>query len=179
MWILLLWALLHTCFGELWWTHSTHSFWMCNQESSCCIKGDIYTSLVYAARKHPPAMWVFQLVHIIPTGEGIGYPLQCSWASLVAQLVKNLPAIQETRVQSLGREDPMEKEMAIHSSILAWSIPWTIQSMGSQRVGRDWATLTLLHFCTWNCQLFNFSHSCECVAVSHCSLNFYFPVTNK
>ena len=62
--------------------------------------------------------------------------------SLVAQLVKNLPAVQETQVQSLGQEDPLEKEMAIHSSILAWKIPWTeepgrLRSMGSQRVGHD------------------------------------------
>ena len=52
------------------------------------------------------------------TGEGIGYPLQYSWASLVAQLVKNLPAIWETWVQSLGWEDPLEKGMGTHSSIL-------------------------------------------------------------
>ena len=70
-------------------------------------------------------------------GEGIGYPLQYSWASLVAQLVKNPPAIQETWVRSLGWEDPLEKRMATHSSILAWRIPWTIQSMGSQRVRHD------------------------------------------
>ena len=56
-------------------------------------------------------------------GEGIGYPLQCSWASLVAQLVKNLPAMQETWVQSLHWEDPLEKGRATHSSILAWRIP--------------------------------------------------------
>ena len=59
------------------------------------------------------------------------------WASLIAQLVKNLPAMQETRVQSLGQEDPLEKEMATHSSILAWRIPWAeepgrLQSTGSQ-----------------------------------------------
>ena len=70
-------------------------------------------------------------------GEGIGYPLQYSWASLVAQLVKNLPAMLEAWVQSLGWEDPLEKEMATHSSILAWKISWTkepggLQSMGSQ-----------------------------------------------
>ena len=64
------------------------------------------------------------------------------WASLVAQLVKNLPAVQETQVRSLGREDTLEKEMATHSSILAWKIPWTeetggLQSTGSQRVGHD------------------------------------------
>ena len=62
-------------------------------------------------------------------------------ASLIAQMVKNLPAMQETRVQFLGRQDPLEKGMATHSRILAWRIPWTeepgrLQSMGSQRVGR-------------------------------------------
>ena len=57
-------------------------------------------------------------------GEGNGYPLQYSWASLVAQMVKNLPAMQETQVQSLGWEDPLEKGMATHSSIRAWRIPW-------------------------------------------------------
>ena len=60
------------------------------------------------------------------TEEGIGYPLQYSWASLVAQLVKNTPAMQETPVRSLGREDPLEKGNATHSSILAWRIPWTV-----------------------------------------------------
>ena len=59
-------------------------------------------------------------------GEGIGYPLQYFWASLVAQLVKNPPAMQETWVQSLGWEDPLEKGKATHSSILAWRIPWTL-----------------------------------------------------
>ena len=64
------------------------------------------------------------------------------WASLVAQMVKCLPMMQETRVQSLGWEDPLEKEMATHTSILAWKIPWTedpgrLQSMGSQRVRHD------------------------------------------
>ena len=63
-------------------------------------------------------------------------------ASLVAQRLKCLPPMRETRVQSLGREDPLEKEMAIHSSILAWRIPWTekpsrLQSKGSQRVRHD------------------------------------------
>ena len=62
------------------------------------------------------------------------------WASLVAQMVKHLSAIQETWVWSLGWEDPLEKEMATHSRILTWKIPWTekpgrLQSMGLQRVG--------------------------------------------
>ena len=56
------------------------------------------------------------------TGEGIGYPLQYSWASLVAQLVKNLPAVQKTWIRSLGWEDPLEKGKATHSSVLAWRI---------------------------------------------------------
>ena len=68
--------------------------------------------------------------------------LRYCWASLVAQMVKRLPATQETRVRFLGREDPLEKEMAIHSSTLAWKIPRTeepdrLQSMGSKRVGHD------------------------------------------
>ena len=70
-------------------------------------------------------------------GEGIGYPLQYSWAFLVAQLVKNPSAMQETWVQSLGWEEPLEKGKATHSSILAWKIPWTLQSMGLQTVGHD------------------------------------------
>ena len=69
-----------------------------------------------------------------PAGEGIGYPLQYSWASLVTQLVKNPPAIRETWVQSLGWEDPLEKGKATHTSMLALRITWTIQSMGLQRV---------------------------------------------
>ena len=65
--------------------------------------------------------------------------LPFSWASLVAQMVKNLPAMQETHVRSLGQEEPLEKGMATHSNILALRIPWTgepggLQSMGSQRV---------------------------------------------
>ena len=75
-------------------------------------------------------------------GEGIGYPFQYSWASLVAQLIKNPPAMRETWVQSLGWEDPLEKGKAIYSSILAWRNPWAVQPTGSQRVGHNWATFT-------------------------------------
>ena len=69
--------------------------------------------------------------------KGLGYPLQYSWASLVAQMVKNPPAMQEIRVQSLGRKDPLEESVATHSNILAWRLPWAkepgeLQSMGSQ-----------------------------------------------
>ena len=71
-------------------------------------------------------------------------------ASLVAQMVKNPPAKQETWVRSLGHEDPLEKGIATLSSILAWRIPWTekpgrLQSTGSQRVGHNWATFTFTH----------------------------------
>ena len=64
------------------------------------------------------------------------------WTSLVAQMVKRLPTMRETQVQSLGWEDPLEKETATHCSILAWKIPWMeepgrLQSMGSQRVGHE------------------------------------------
>ena len=61
-------------------------------------------------------------------GEGIGYPLQYSWASLVAQLVKNPPAMRETWVGFLGWKDPLEKGKATHSSILAWRISWSVYS---------------------------------------------------
>ena len=84
-------------------------------------------------------------------GRGLGLPDTASFLhgsqedtgpSLVAQTVKHLPAMQETRAQSLGREELLEREMAPHSSILAWRMPWTeepggLQSMGSQRVGHD------------------------------------------
>ena len=78
-------------------------------------------------------------------GEGIGYPIPYSCPFLVAQRLKRLPAMRKTRARSLGWEDPLEKEMAIHSGILAWRIPWMeepggLQSTGSWRVGHDWAT---------------------------------------
>ena len=83
--------------------------------------------------------------------EGIGYSLWYSWASLVAQMVKNPPAMPETWVWSLDWGDSLEKGIATHSSILAWRIPWTdepgeLQSMGSQSRSRpsDWAVWSLL-----------------------------------
>ena len=74
------------------------------------------------------------------------------WASLVSQRLKHLPGMRETQVRSLGQEDPLEKEMATHSSTLVWRIPWRkepgrLLSKGLQRVGHDWATS--LHFFTW------------------------------
>ena len=83
-------------------------------------------------------------------GEGIGYQLQDSWVSLVAQKVKNLLAMQETWIQSLGWEDLLEEGMATYSSVLAWRILWTEepgrqQSTGSQRVGHDLVTRSPNH----------------------------------
>ena len=74
---------------------------------------------------------------------------------MVAQTVKNLPAMQETQVQSLGREDPLEKEMGTHSRTLAWRIPWTeergrLQSMALQRVKHNWATNFNFHIITYS-----------------------------
>ena len=68
--------------------------------------------------------------------------LSISWASLVAQMVKNVPSMRETRVRSLGWEDPLEEGMATHSNILAWRIPWReepggLHSKGLQRIGHD------------------------------------------
>ena len=68
-------------------------------------------------------------------GEGIGYPLQFSWVSLVAQTVKNPPAMQETWIRSLGQEDPLEEGMATHSNILVWRIPRTEEPGGLQPIG--------------------------------------------
>ena len=79
---------------------------------------------------------------LIRKRDSISNPLSKGRASLVAQTVKHLPAMRETWVPFLGWKDPLEKEMAIHSSTLAWKIPWTeelnkLQSMGSKKVGHD------------------------------------------
>ena len=106
---------------------------LCMAQSLCCSPGTTTTLLIGyvpgipAGKESACNAWDPGL---IPgsgrsPGEGIGYPLQYSCASLVAQLVTNLPAIRETRVRSLGWEDTLEKGKAIHSSILARRIPWT------------------------------------------------------
>ena len=100
------------------------------------------------SRARSPVLWISHLAIERQWGSLI-IPFLCLGTSLAAQLVKNLPAMQETWVQYLGQEDPLEKEMATHSSSLAWGIPWTeepggLQSMGSQRVGHIYPTLNLL-----------------------------------
>ena len=83
-------------------------------------------------------------------GEGNGCPLQYSWASLVAQMVKNLPAMQETWVRSLGWKDPLEKGMAAHSSTLAWRSPWNRQVVGYSTWGCKESDVTDFHFHLFN-----------------------------
>ena len=90
------------------------------------------------------------LPHMVVGGKNDGLN---DWSTLMAQTVKRLSTMRETRVRSLGWEDPLEKEMAIHSRTIAWKIPWTeepgrLQAMGSQRVGHDGATSLSLHL-TW------------------------------
>ena len=86
------------------------------------------------------------------------------WASLVAQMVKNLPAIQETQVQSLGQEDPLGKGMATHPSILAWRIPWTEEPGGPQSTGSQrapWTGSTVLCLVTQSCPTLCDSMDCS------------------
>ena len=107
------------------------------------------TCLLYVKSSSPHAMFYKPTYHwLLLTFAHVSSPL----TSLVAQMVKRLPTMRETQVRSLGWEDPLEKEMAIHSSTLAWKIPWMeecgrLQSMGSQRVGHNWVTSLHPH---WN-----------------------------
>ena len=77
------------------------------------------------------------------TQEGLVYSRETSATSLVVQMVKSPPAMQETTVESLGQEDPLEKGMATHSSILAWRIPWTEEPGGPQSMKSQESTLMI------------------------------------
>ena len=106
------------------------------------LKGAMYSPI--------SSSWLLEYTAIRPFGEE-PEKYSSTMAFLVAQRIKHLPAMQETRVWSLGWEDPLEKKMATHSSILAWRIPWTeepgrLQSTGLQKVGHDW--MTSLYFFT-------------------------------
>ena len=97
----------------------------------------------------------------LPTPVFLGFP--------VAQLVKKSSVMWETWVWFLGWEDPLEKGKATHSSILAWRNPWTVQSMGSQRVEHNWATFTFIYACKykyvfWNLLFYN--RTCYCMWIS-------------
>ena len=114
---------------------------------------------------HPEKRWM----GTVDRGEGQPSPQagNFGWASLVAQTVKNLPAMWETWVWSLGWEDLLEKEKATPSSNLAWRIPWSVLSMGLQRVRHDWAIFTtwgsfLLSLFIWGIgQKSSFRHFCQ------------------
>ena len=104
------------------------------------IPKDCRASLIGQLVKNPPAMQETQVGFLgqeDPLEKGIGYPLQHSWASLVAQLVKNPLTMRETWLQFLVWENAPENGKATHSSILAWRITCTVESMGLQKVGHD------------------------------------------
>ena len=134
----------------------SHSFWgfpdsSVNKESACNA-GD--PSLIPGSGRS--------------AGEGIGYPLQYSWASLVAQLVKNPPAMRETWVWSLGWEDPLEKGKAAHSSVLAWRIPWTGITLGYKELDTtEWLSF---HF---TCRFCLFLGVLDILIILHMSLMCY------
>ena len=118
---------------------------MHSHTSPCSILGlvdAVFSAWQTASQPSLPSAWTSPHTLMPPHQGPDSFPRQ---ASLVAQMVKNLLAVWETQVQSLGREDPLEKEMATHSSFLFWKIPWMeepgrLQSMGSQRVRYDWVT---------------------------------------
>ena len=99
------------------------------------------------------------------TREGIGCPLQYSWASVVAQLLKNLPAMKETWVPFLGWEDLLEKGTATHSNILAWRIPWTVYPWGHKELDMtEWLSLTIhgwTYASTRGCMIPNYLSFCD------------------
>ena len=138
---------METCYIQRW-ASDLNSFYSCWMGSR--IGHSYLTCLIFIGRMTPNKL----LISCVFSEPRLNYvPLECSFqvqrkfkmGILVAQRLKRLPAVQETRVWSLSWEDPLEKEMATHSSILAWRIPWReepgrLQSMGSQRVGHDWVT---------------------------------------
>ena len=140
-----------------------------------------YCPLVIVISNYNSHNWLQQLRLII-----VHMKLPICWA----QMVKNLPAVQVTQVQSLGWEDALEKEMATHCSILAWRIPWTeepcgLQSMGSQRVGHDWATNTSIccpaqHIMSLCC--FSFTKLCSFFMTpwtAACQASLFFTIRQK
>ena len=106
----------------------------------CLVKAMVFPVVLYECES-----WTIKKAEHQRTDAFWTVVLEETLESPLAQRLKRLPPMQETWVRSLGREDPLEKEMAIHSSILAWRIPWMekpsrLQSTGSQRVRHDWAT---------------------------------------
>ena len=135
------------------WIRGWFALWSCPQNLTIEVYGEWKHSLKYIG----PDVTLWNIL-AITTHNNYKHVILFSfmplriWTSLVAQTVKCLSTMRETWVRALGWEDPLEKEMAIHSSTIAWKIPWTeepdrLQSMGSQRVGHDWATpLSIYHY---------------------------------
>ena len=114
---------------------------------------------LFFPQKFDKGLWV-PLSLVFPLNNDLLFPIR---TFLVAQRLKHLPGMRETQVWSLGQEDPLEKEMATHSSTLTWRIPWKeepggLQSKRSQRVGHDWATSLSLSLFTYF-QLHQFAHT--------------------
>ena len=150
-----------------------HTSWICHKYiCGCCVHVYIYTHTTHISppswfTPHPTPLggyrapsWALCAMQQLPTS-CLCYTRSCVWTCLAAQMVKSPPAVQETRVPSLGCEDPMGKGMTTHSSILAWRILWTeepggLQSMGLQRIGHNWATnrhIICVCIWTWNNRL--------------------------
>ena len=122
------------------------NFWLSPEWHSACLelRGGKYR-FIYPYSCLTQAEWILgEASHIVSSLLLNSRCINGTSASLIAQLVKNLPVMQETPVWFLGQKDLLEKGKATHSSILAWRIPWTIQFMGLQRVGHDWATFSSL-----------------------------------
>ena len=147
-------------------------------------------SFLSLAHFHGCGKWIIIniIICIMSAIYWLGVMYFSGWASLI-KIVKNLPAMQETQVWSLDQEDPLEKGMTTHSSILAQRIPWTeepgrLQSMGSQRVGHDWSNQACTHVlfrivCIWyNCIRYSLgSHVLSHVPanISLLLYTFYYP----
>ena len=124
-------------------------FWICHRKGVIKERNLILLSLYYVSSTTLDSLYMSWGSQLIPN---LCLPLRLRY---VSQRLKRLPPMRETWVRSLGWEDPLEKEMATHSSILAWRSPWMeepgrLQSTGSQRVGHDWATsshLTEMEVC--------------------------------
>ena len=121
-----------------------------NSSQACvqsCIYSSIYNSFILPSYICATSFPFYKMEKLKPTSHSFSMNYRLHRDFPAAQMVKNLPAMQETQVLSLSQEDPLEKEMVTHSSSIAWRIPWTkepggLQSMGSQRVGCNWATNT-------------------------------------
>ena len=155
-----------------------NTLWSISLPDICGIQSlitSISTPVLSLERGLPNTLCLKYIISSLDTPSAIPPPLFCYTfleSFLVAQMIKNLPAMLEAWVPSLGQEDLLEKGMATHSSTLAWRIPWTeepgrLQSMGSQRVGHHWVTNTFTFFVVFFS--YHFIIVYEFMDVVHCS----------